>query len=394
MPKLGLLSLSLAALLLLAACAPVQPEAGGTVPAPAGASAAPADPAALVGTAWILDSLGGAAPLEGTNVLLEFLTPDRAAGSDGCNRFTITYLADGDSIAFQPGAAGTMMACPEPIMAQASAYFEALVSAATWAVADGMLTLADASGAPVLVFRAQPTELAGTAWQVTAYNNGQQAVVSPILGTTLTLVFGADGSLSGSAGCNNFMTSYAVTGGQVAVEPPAATRMMCAEPEGVMEQEAAFLAALASAATYTIRGDLLEFRTADGAAAIQAVPLAPTALEGTSWEVTAYNNGRGGVTSPILGTTLTMQFGADGTLSGNSGCNTYSAPFSAADGTISVGPGVSTMMACVEPEGVMEQEAEFLAALASAATYTVSGGLLELRTADDAAAVQAIPAQP
>ena len=385
-------ALSLVALLLLAACAPVAPEAGGTVPAPSAAS--PADPAALVGTAWVLDSLHGVAPLEGTSVLLEFIAADRAAGSDGCNRYTIGYLADGAGISFQPGGAGTMMACPEPVMTQAAAYMEALVSAAAWSVADGVLTLADASGAPVLVFRAQPSELAGTSWQITAYNNGRQAVTSPILGTSLTLVFGADGSLTGSAGCNNFMTSYTVTGGEIAVEPPASTRMMCVEPEGIMEQEAEFLAALASAATYTIRGDMLEFRTADDAIALHAAPLAATALEGTSWEVTAYNNGRGGVTSPILDTTLTMQFGADGTLSGTAGCNNYSAPFTAADGTITVGLAMSTAMACMEPEGVMEQEAEFLAALASAATYSVNGNVLELRTADDAAAVQAVPAQP
>ena len=40
------------------------------------------------------------------------------------------------------------------------------------------------------------------------YNNGKQAVVSVTPGTTLTANFGADGMLSGGAGCNDYAASY------------------------------------------------------------------------------------------------------------------------------------------------------------------------------------------
>jgi heat shock protein HslJ len=40
--------------------------------------------------------------------------------------------------------------------------------------------------------------------------------------------------------------------------------MMCADPE-VMDQEAAYLMALETAATYKITGDRMEMRTEDGA---------------------------------------------------------------------------------------------------------------------------------
>jgi hypothetical protein len=43
-------------------------------------------------------------------------------------------------------------------------------------------------------------------------------------------------------------------------------------------------------------------------------------------------------------------------------------------------------MFCGEPEGVMDQEAQYLAALPTAARYSVSGPRLELRTADGALA--------
>ena len=41
-----------------------------------------------------------------------------------------------------------------------------------------------------------------------------------------------------------------------------------------------------------------------------------------------------------------------------------------------IGPLASTMMACGEPAGVMEQEAQYLAALQSAATYQIEGNVL------------------
>ncbi len=44
------------------------------------------------------------------------------------------------------------------------------------------------------------------------------------------------------------------------------------------------------------------------------------------------------------------------------------------------------MMMWSDPEGVMEQEAQFLAALQSAGNYQIEGNVLELRTMDDALA--------
>ena len=40
----------------------------------------------------------------------------------------------------------------------------------------------------------------------------------------------------------------------------------------------------------------------------------------------------------------------------------------------------STRKACTQPDGVMQQEQEYLKALTTAATYTLQGNQLELRT--------------
>ena len=73
--------------------------------------------------------------------------------------------------------------------------------------------------------------------------------------------------MSGSAGCNNYTATYKVNGDNISIGPAAATRMFCPEPDGVMEQEVQYLAALETASTYLIEVDKMEMRTAEGALA-------------------------------------------------------------------------------------------------------------------------------
>jgi heat shock protein HslJ len=113
-------------------------------------------------------------------------------------------------------------------------------------------------------------QLAGTMWSATAVNNGKGGVTSRVGGTTLTLVFGADGTLSGTAGCNNYTGGYEVTGGSVRFPAAfASTRKMCAED--VMDQEQAFFRALSASTSAQINGDRLELRDATGALQITAM---------------------------------------------------------------------------------------------------------------------------
>ena len=114
-----------------------------------------------------------------------------------------------------------------------------------------------------------PTQenLTGTSWRVTGYNNGRQAVVSVLSGTELKMAFSADGRVSGSAGCNNFIGTYTVSGSALKFGPAATTRKLCARP-GVMEQEQQFLKALETVATIHQEGARAELRTADGALAV------------------------------------------------------------------------------------------------------------------------------
>lgn len=192
-------------------------------------------------------------------------------GSAGCNNFSAPYTLAGQQLTIaQIGT--TMMFCEEAIMAQEQAILTALGKAAAYASADDGIALLDATGRVVLTLVPhipQPqASLTGVVWLATTINNGQQAVVSLLEGTRITAIFDEKGTLSGSAGCNNYRASYTLDGDTIALTPLVSTRKFCSEPEGVMEQEANYLQALETVATWSIRGNVLELRDASGALAV------------------------------------------------------------------------------------------------------------------------------
>ena len=244
-----------AASLLLASCASATP-------------AAPPSAADLVGVTWLLEDLAGEAPVDGSPVTVHFADDGALFGSGGCNRFSGTYEIDGGTLTVGDALPSTMMACADDVMALESAFFTALTSARGFAVDGETLTLNDEGGTALGTFSAQSQELAGTTWNLTSYNDGS-AAVSPLEGKEANLTFADDGTLSGTGGCNRLLGSYTAGDGEISFGTIATTQMACMSPEGLMEQEAAIVAALESAATYSIEGDTLDMRTAEDAIAVQ-----------------------------------------------------------------------------------------------------------------------------
>jgi heat shock protein HslJ len=357
---------------------------------------APAEPTAetaadpLAGTAWQLASMANSSLVPDSTITAEF-ADGTMSGSAGCNNYFTSYTVDGSNITLGP-AGSTMMFCePQALMDQEAAYLAALGSVRQFQMANGQLVLLDEGGNAVLTYNAAEAEaetqmgLSDATWLLSTMNVGGDATVSVIEGTRLTAVFNPDGTVTGNGGCNTFNGSYTTDGNNITIGTLASTTMACAED--VMGQETAYLAALQSANTYQIFDDILELYAADGnwLLAFNAEP--PQTLAGSSWVVTSYNNGNQAVVGVIEGTEMTAVFGEDGTLSGSGGCNTYTTTYEATENTITIGPAASTMMFCESPEGVMDQEAQYLAALATAATYQIDGDTLAMRTADDAMAV-------
>jgi heat shock protein HslJ len=226
----------------------------------------------------------------------------------------------------------------------------------------------------------QASDLSGTQWSLISYLDPEGSTVGVIPDTEVTAEFTAD-QVSGTAGCNRYFGGYQVDGNKLTVDSAIGqTEMFCGSPDGVMKQEQDYLAALSSAATYQIAGDQLQIANAEGATILTYGVLESAPVTATTWLMTSYNNGKGGVVSALADTDVTAVFGEDGNVRGSAGCNRYTAPFEVEGDTVTIGMAGTTRMMCAEP--VMEQENAYLAALSASKTFKVQGDQLELRDGD------------
>ena len=204
------------------------------------------DGASLEGKIWKATEIEGVTAVlteEGTEVTAAFAAGE-LSGSGGVNRYTAAYeTRSGGKIEISQPAA-TLMAGPPKAMAQEQAYFAALTKATQYAVTADALTLMDDDGATLVRYAVvQPTALEGTEWDALAYNNGKGGLQSLAASSAITATFGSDGSLAGNAGVNRYSTTYTTSGDTMSIDAAIATTEM-AGPQELMQQEAAYLAAL------------------------------------------------------------------------------------------------------------------------------------------------------
>ena len=220
----------------------------------------------LEGTPWLLSS---GIDVDGW----EAVAPSAAfeagtvSGSSGCNRFNAGYEVDGDALELG-NIAGTRMACQPPADEVETVYLAALEQVRGWRIEDDELVLIDEDNSELLRF------LAATPvgdWEVTGFQT-DAAVVSPLPGTTLTATFAEDGTLSGSSGCNTYSGTYTIDGNRIEIGQLGSTLAACEEPEGIMDQEAAYLEALSTAVSFEVSGGSLSLLREDGTFAASYIP--------------------------------------------------------------------------------------------------------------------------
>ena len=221
------------------------------------------------------------------------------------------------------------------------------------------------------------------AWTLTSYlvDGTLQPVPS---GASATAVFAA-GTVAGNSGCNQYTGSYTVDDPKLTIGPLATTMMACQPPAS--DLETAYLADMGKVASFARSATKLTLSDTSGAALLEYAPTPKGELTGATWTATGVNNGKGGVVSTATTSQITAEFKADGTLSGNATCNTYRGTYTTDGDKITIGPLVTTQMAC-DTADLNAQEQEYLAALGNVATFSVSGGKLELRDAGGALQVQ------
>ena len=121
----------------------------------------------------------------------------------------------------------------------------------------------------------QPSDspsLEGTQWLL-ATLEGEQ----PLTGTAPPSAEFSEDQINGSTGCNHYFGTYKASGSDITISDVASTEMACLEPEGLMEQEQAFLSALRAVAGYSLSGERLELVDSAGSVlmAFESQPAAP-----------------------------------------------------------------------------------------------------------------------
>ena len=223
----------------------------------------------LEGPAWQLTDYpsadGPVAAIAKAKPALFRFTAGQIAGNAGCNQITGAYRLDGTGLTIDKHLASTMMACPEPLMQQEQAVTAALARVVAYRQVGDRLELLDAANQILLRFQAfQASPLVGETWMLEVYNNGKQALVSPLAGADIRLEFREQGTLGGSDGCNRYMSGYRLEGDRLTIGPIATTRMTCQGPDAVAAQAATYAAALGTVAGYRIEGRQLTLLDADG----------------------------------------------------------------------------------------------------------------------------------
>lgn len=97
------------------------------------------------------------------------------------------------------------------------------------------------------------------------------------------------------------------------------------------------------------------------------------------WELVSYGSASS-QTPAAPGVDTSIEFGSEGTLAGNVGCNGFSGDYEVDGDTIAFGQIVSTLMFCQGPVG--DQESATLAVFAESATFVLDADTLTISSAD------------
>ena len=103
--------------------------------------------------------------------------------------------------------------------------------------------------------------LEDTSWQVEMLRGADGSMAAPLADTVLTADFTAD-EIAGEAGCNSYFGTYTTDGDSFSTGPLGSTQRFC-DPQAVMDQEVAYLAALSEADRWNRDGDQLELFQGD-----------------------------------------------------------------------------------------------------------------------------------
>jgi heat shock protein HslJ len=131
-------------------------------------------------------------------------------------------------------------------------------------------------------------KLDGTNWNVTDYSQGSGTITN-VWKTEVTITFAADGTVSGSAGCNDFQATWTVSGAydefesgipdpndgqELSLDSLSWTETVC-DDGAIMEQEAEILGLVQRVGRWVLIRGNFHLRDAEGGFLFEAEPAHP-----------------------------------------------------------------------------------------------------------------------
>ena len=203
---------------------------------------------------WLLTQLGGTAVAADAGITAVFSADGHLSGSAGCNDYNATYTFDESGSMTVGPLSTTRKACADAVMSLENGYLVALQGTSEWAISGGVLTLTGTGGTVLTYSGAQ-----GIQGSWTLLSIGGEQVPNDI---TVTADFAADGTLTGSGGCNGYSSTYIVEGTSLTIAEPSVTRKACELT--ISGIEALYLDTLRTASTFSVTNGQLTISTTSG----------------------------------------------------------------------------------------------------------------------------------
>ncbi|MFE8939534.1 META domain-containing protein [Streptomyces sp. NPDC000963] len=218
--------------------------------------------------------------------------------------------------------------------------------------------------------------LTGTHWTVDKVTVGGSASDAP---DDAGVAFEKDGRVVGRGGCNTFNATVAVKGDTLTATPGPMTEIACSEDRMRFEKE--LVKAFSGELKGTLRNDRLTLTSPDGRNVLALTAERPAPLRGTAWKVDGLLSGKTASSLPAGSEgKARIVLGEDGKVTGNLGCNNFSATAKADATTLTVeGPAATTRMMCTGPQ--MKLETRLYELLDGPLTYRIDHRTLTLTDA-------------
>ncbi|WP_369145473.1 META domain-containing protein [Streptomyces sp. R44] len=164
------------------------------------------------------------------------------------------------------------------------------------------------------------------------------------------------GRVRGNTGCNTFGAGVVLKGDALTVTQDEVTEIGCPADRRLFETE--FLKAFSGPLKGTLKGDGLRLASTDGRNVLELTTEPAVPLRGTTWKIDGLVSKETASSLPAgSGDKARFVLGADGRITGNLGCNDFSATARLDEKTRTLtveGPAATTRMMCTSPEMKLE----------------------------------------